>query len=167
MAPSNQISVFHPLLVSVATTFCTVVIHALLLLTIVHFVRHERRLGRAGVHFWRDVIIVAATTLLALSAHLIEITAWAVVFALCGEFSYFSAAFYHSAVNYTSLGYGDVVMSARWRLLGPLETADGMLMFGISTAMIFAVIQMLVQTRFRNSDDLSPRESSNEHDHDQ
>jgi len=40
-------------------------------------------------------------------------------------------------------------MSAAWRLLGPLETADGMLMFGVSTAMIFAVIERLVQTKFK------------------
>ncbi len=55
---------------------------------------------------------------------------------------------YHSAVNYTTLGDDTVVMSARWRLLGPLEAADGMLMFGVSTAMIFAVIQRLIQTRY-------------------
>ena len=52
--------------------------------------------------------------------------------------------------NYTSLGLGDVVMSRSWKLLAPLETAAGMLMFGVSTAMIFAVCQRLVQTRLRN-----------------
>jgi hypothetical protein len=51
-------------------------------------------------------------------------------------------------VNYTSLGYGDIVMSASWKLLGPIEAANGLLMFGVSTAMIFAVIQRLVQSRF-------------------
>ena len=81
-----------------------------------------------------------------------RITAWAGVFDLCREFPNFAPAFYHSAVNYTSLGYGDVVMSSSWRLLGPLETADGMLMFGVSTAMLFAVIQRLIQTRFRDAD---------------
>src|SRR6266404_4016583 len=55
---------------------------------------------------------------------------------------------YHSMVNYTSLGYGDVIMSPSWKLLGPLETANGMLLFGVSTAMIFAVIQRLIQARF-------------------
>jgi Ion channel len=64
----------------------------------------------------------------------------------------FGAAFYHSAENYTTLGYGDVVMSASWRLLGPFEAADGMLMFGVSTAMIFAVIQRLVEIRLPDSD---------------
>ena len=69
------------------------------------------------------------------------------MFVRCGEFRDFAAAFYSSAENYTTLGYGDVVMSAPWRLLGPLEAADGMLMFGVTTAMIFSVIQRLVWTR--------------------
>ncbi len=149
--PADGIAFLLPLLVAVAMTFCTIIIHALALRAIIHFVRHERQLGSAGVRFWRDVAIVAGAALLALAAHLVEITAWAGVFILCGEFHHFAAAFYHSAVNYTSLGYGDVVMSASWRLLGPLETADGMLMFGVSTAMIFAIIQRLLQTRLRES----------------
>ena len=52
---------------------------------------------------------------------------------------------YHSAVNYTTLGYGDVIMTPAWRMLGPLEAANGMVMFGVSTAIIFVVIQRLVQ----------------------
>ncbi len=150
--PRYGIAVFLPLAVGVGTTLCTIVIHALALIAIVHFVRHERRLGRAGVRFSKDVSIVARALFVALAAHLVEIAAWAVLFALCGQFTDFAAAFYHSAENYTTLGYGDVVMSASWRLLGPLEAADGMLMFGVSTAMLFAVIQRLLQTRFRDSD---------------
>jgi Ion channel len=57
-------------------------------------------------------------------------------------------AYYHSSVNYTSLGYGDVIMSAKWRLLGPLEAANGVLMFDVSTAMIFTLILRLTQARF-------------------
>ena len=45
----------------------------------------------------------------------------------CGEFTGLAPAFYHSAMNYTSLGYGDVVMSVSWRLLGPLEAATARL----------------------------------------
>ena len=141
---------FLPLMIAVATTLGTIVIHALAVAAVVEFIRYERKLHRAGVRFWRDVAIVGGVTLLALAAHLIEITAWAVVFVLCGEFSGLAEAFYNSAVNYTSLGLGDVVMSVSWKLLAPLETAAGMLMFGVSTAMIFAVCQRLVQTRLRN-----------------
>jgi Ion channel len=73
---------------------------------------------------------------------------WAGLFMICGEFSDFGTAFYHSAVNYTSLGYGDFIMTSSWRLLGPLETANGMFLFGVSTAMIFAVMLWLIQARF-------------------
>src|SRR5271166_4764349 len=152
MAPSNQLSVLSPLLLGVATTFCTIVIHGLMLGLIIAQVRRDLLVGRAGVGFWRDLTIVAGATLLALAAHLVEIGLWALVFDLCGEFLDFVVSFYHSATNYTTLGYGDIVMSARWRLLGPLEAADGMLMFGVSTAMIFAVVQRLIQTRFERSD---------------
>jgi hypothetical protein len=81
-------------------------------------------------------------------AHLIDIAIWAVLFLVCGEFSDFGTAYYHSAVNYTKLGYGDLIMTPSWRMLGPLEAANGMLTFCVSTAIIFAVIHRLIQTRF-------------------
>ena len=127
---------------------CTVFIHALAVMATVSFVRHERRVGRAGVSFWNDVEIVTLTISFALAAHLVEIALWAILFMMCGEFTAFGTAYYHSAVNYTTLGYGDVVMTPAWRLLGPLEAADGMLMFGVSTAIIFALIQRLIHDRF-------------------
>ena len=73
---------------------------------------------------------------------------WTAVFLLCGQFADFGTAFYRSAVKYTSLGYGDLIMSPSGKMLGPLETANGMLLFGVSTAMIFAVIQRMVETRY-------------------
>jgi hypothetical protein len=85
--------------------------------------------------------------MLALIAHLVAITIWAILYYVCGEFVGLDLSFYHSAMNYTSLGYGDIVMSTSWKLFGPLEAADGLLMFGLSAAMIFAVIQRLFQTR--------------------
>jgi Ion channel len=75
-------------------------------------------------------------------------TLWAALFVICGEFKEFAVAYYHSAVNYSTLGYGDVIMSPSWKLLGPLEAADGALMFGVSTAMIFSVIQRLILARY-------------------
>jgi hypothetical protein len=92
--------------------------------------------------------IVIRALFYAFVAHLLEIALWAVIFIVCGEFSDFGTSYYHSAVNFTSLGYGDLLMSPAWRLLGPLETANGMLLFGVSTAMIFGVIQYLAEARF-------------------
>jgi len=124
------------------------IIHALALSATVHVVRHERRLGHVGAGFWIDAAIVGVAISFAFTAHLVEIALWALLFMVCGEFPEFGIAFYHSAVNYATLGYGDVIMTPSWRLLGPLEAANGSLMFGVSTAMIFAVIQRSIHARF-------------------
>jgi Ion channel len=148
MTESPQIPILLPLTIGIGVFLCTIFIHALPLSAAVNFLRRERKLGHVGATFWNDFAIVAMTISFTLVAHLIEIALWAAVFVGCGEFSGFGSAFYHSAGNYTSLGYGDLVMSPAWRLLGPFEAANGMLMFGVSTALTFAVIQWLIQARF-------------------
>jgi hypothetical protein len=85
---------------------------------------------------------------IALIAHLVEIALWAVLFIACREFADFRTAYYHSGVTYTTLGDSDLIMTPSWKLLGPLEAADGMLRFGVSSAIIFAIIQRLIQARF-------------------
>jgi Ion channel len=155
MEPSpDRVAILLPLGVAVAITFCTVIIQALAMMPMVHFVRYELRLGRAGVRFWKDIAIVTGATLVALAAHLVAIATWALVFSLCGEFSQLAEAVYHSGLNYTTLGDSDAVISPSWRLLVPLEGANGMLMFGVSTAMLFAIIQRLIQTKLGESSPL-------------
>jgi len=148
MKDANPILLLAPIAVGSAAVICTILIHALPLSATIAFVRREKRLGHLGLNFWKDMGVVTRTILYAFVAHLIEMALWAALFVICGEFSDFTTAYYHSAVNYTSLGYGDIIMSPTWKLLGPLETADGMLLFGVSTAMIFAVIQRLVEARY-------------------
>ena len=82
----NSITIMLPLAAGIATSACTIVVHALALNAIIHFVRHERRLGRAGVRFSIDVAVVAVAIMIALAAHLIEMALWAVLFVVCGEF---------------------------------------------------------------------------------
>ena len=148
MAPRvYPVAILLPLAVGAIAVVGTVIIHALATGTTVNIVRRETRIGRAGASFWKNVAIVAVAILVAFVAHLIEIALWAILFMICGEFPEFGPAFDHSAVNYTTLGYGNVIMTPSWRLLGPLEAADGMLMFGVSTALIFAVIQRLLRAR--------------------
>jgi len=152
MAPApDRIAILLPVGVAVTMNFSTVIIQVLALMGIIHFVRYELRLRRAGVQFWRGVGIIAGAALVALAAHVVAIATWGLVFSLCGEFSQLARAVYHFGMNYTTLGDTDTVMSPSWRLLAPLEAANGMLMFGVSTAMLFAVIQRLIQTRFTQS----------------
>ena len=150
MPQTHRVAILIPLAVGASAVICTIVIHALAVAATVNFVRREKRLGREGAGLWTNLAIVALALSFALVAHLIEIAFWAVLFVICGEFQEFGIAYYHSAVNYTTLGYGDLIMSPSWRLLGPLEAADGTLMFGVSTAIIFAVIVRLVQAQFED-----------------
>jgi hypothetical protein len=76
--------------------------------------------------------------------HVLQFATWAALFVSLGEFTDYRTAFYHSSVNFTSLGYGDIVMSEKWRLLGGLEAANGVLMFGLSAgALLSMMIRML------------------------
>jgi hypothetical protein len=153
MTQAHRVAVLVPLAVGAGAVLCTLMIHGLAVLTNVNFVRYERRRGRIGIGFRIDFAIVVVAMLLVFVAHLIEIALWAGLFLICGEFQEFGIAYYFSAVNYTTLGYGDLIMSPSWKLLGPLESADGALMFGVSTAMIFTVIVRLIEARF---EDLRP-----------
>jgi hypothetical protein len=148
MMQVDQIAIAKPLMVGAVATLCTILIHGMALGATVNFFRRETRLGRAGMRYVIDLTIVVLVMSFAFVAHVIEVAVWAWLFVLCGEFHGFGFAYYHSAVNYTTLGYGDVIMSPAWKLLGPLEAADGSLMFGVSTGMVFAVIMRLMKTRF-------------------
>jgi ion channel len=148
MTQIPRIPMLVPLAVGVITFVCTIFVHVLPLGATVTIFRREKRLGEVGASFWRDFATVGLIILISLVAHLIEIALWAAVFMVCGEFREFGTAYYHSAVNYTTLGYGDLIMSPKWRLLGPLEAANGIMMFGVSTAMIFTLVIRLTEARF-------------------
>ena len=102
-----------------------------------------------GSNVWRNGVATVILIMILWIGHLAQVAVWATVFLAVGEFETFAPAFYHSAVNYTTLGYGDIVMSPRWRLLGPQEAATGMLAFGWSTAAIVTIVIRLARYRHR------------------
>ncbi|WP_423194676.1 ion channel [Cupriavidus sp. H18C2] len=89
---------------------------------------------------WTDVLLLAGVMLLTLLCNVAQMAIWALLFLALGEFQTFYTALYHSGVNFSTLGYGDIVMSERWRLLGPLEAANGILMFGMSASVMTAAV---------------------------
>ena len=81
--------------------------------------------------------------------HLIQTSLWAVFYYTQNLFSDFETSLYFSMVSFTTIGYGDVLLPRRWRLLGVIEGFSGVLLCGVSTAFIFAVINALFQFRLR------------------
>ena len=119
---------------------------ALLLIAAIRFYRRHNYLFSAS-SFWGSAAVVTGVMLLLIVGNIAQIALWALLFTLLREFAQFSDAFYHSAVNFVTLGYGDVVMSARHRLLGPLEAINGALMVGLSTATLLVAFQDALQKR--------------------
>jgi hypothetical protein len=105
--------------------------------------------GYAGPGLCKNVLVMTVVTLLTAAMHLTQIALWAVLLLACGEIATFEQALYASAENYTALGYGDVLLSERWRLLGPFEAINGLLLFGLSGAVLFAVMSHLIADRLR------------------
>jgi len=77
----------------------------------------------------------------------VQILLWAGLFVYLGEFSLLPDAVYYSAVNFTTLGYGDMVMSDQHKLLRPLEAVNGAIMFGVSTAVMVGAIQHMMRKK--------------------
>ena len=75
--------------------------------------------------------------------NIVQVAFWALLYSLLGAFEDFETAMYFSGVTFTSLGYGDVVLDGRMRLLGPLQAANGLMMFGITTALFISAVQQV------------------------
>jgi hypothetical protein len=146
MMPSHT-AILSSLLVGLAATFGTIIIHGFVLHTVVMTVRRDLQRGVLGVRVWVNLTFIMGATLLALVGHLGEIALWAFVLDISGAVGDISAAIYSSAGSYTTSG-SDIVLPPQWKLLGPFEAAAGMLMFGVSTALIFTVIQRLIHAQF-------------------
>jgi len=138
-----------PLMVATALLVGSLLSYGTAMNLIVRVVVRLIRSGHSELGFWKGIATMAIVTLIMMAAHLTQIALWAVAFLLCGQISTFETAFYFSAQNYTALGYGDIQLSERWRLLGPLESINGLLFFGLSTAVLFAILSQLIANRLR------------------
>jgi hypothetical protein len=128
------------LLIGLPTMVVCLLLQALLLLMVIHYYRHHRE-HIDSPSLWSSLAVVSMVMVLLVIGNLAQIAIWASLFRLVGEFQAFSEAFYHSAVNFATLGYGDIVMSPEYKVLGPLEAINGVLMIGVSTAALMSVFQ--------------------------
>jgi hypothetical protein len=135
------------LLVGIATLLVSLLSYGAATAIIVQLLVRLIWRGYAGQVFWKNLAIMMIVFLVTALVHLIQIALWALATLMCGASSTFERAFYCSAQNYTALGYGDCIFSERWRLLGPLEAVNGLLLFGLSTALMFAVMSRLIANR--------------------
>jgi voltage-gated potassium channel len=101
------------------------------------------------VRVFHCAALVMQTTLAVIMLHGIVILLWSSCYRwLC--LPSWESAFYFSASSYATVGYGDVILPSKWRLLGPLESMVGMLMSGVSIGLLFAAVTHLVDGKSRS-----------------
>lgn len=133
------------ILVCGAVTVCSVAIHALVMTPVV---LAAQAMGRKRTRHpsLRLAGIMIATVLVLMAAHTSEVMVWALAYSLVDAAPAGTSLVYFAFVNYTTLGYGDVVPSPDWQLLGPITAMNGVLLFGWSTAVIFEVMRRAMAT---------------------
>lgn len=134
-----------PLLIGTLTIFVNMLVQVLAAVALLRF--FVKRGGRCiqTATILDDVLVLCFALIVLFAANMAQCVLWALLFVFLGEFQDVATAFYHSTVNFSSLGYGDIVMSEQWRLLGALEAANGVLMFGLTAGTMFAVMQNMVR----------------------
>jgi hypothetical protein len=128
------------LLTGLPVILLCLLLQAILVAKCLHYYARFRHARQHRESQLSDILLLSMVMLLMLLGNFVQMAIWATLFMLLGEFGDFATALYHSGVNFATLGYGDIVMSERWRLLGPLEAANGILMFGVSTSVMTAAV---------------------------
>ena len=131
------------LLVSIAVSLGNIAIHAMVMAALLRVVRHTSE--RVALdHTFRLASIMMATVIVLMAAHIAEVFAWSIAYAIIGVAPDDADLLYFAFVNYTTLGYGDVTPLKRWNLVGPMTALNGVLLIGWSTAVMFEVLRKAI-----------------------
>src|SRR5262249_17888169 len=110
-------------------SICNIVIHALVMTAVVRVARTvgAKKMAHPAILL---ICVMVATVSVLMAAHMLEVLVWALAYAIVDAAPAGADLVYFAWVNYTTLGYGDVIPMARWRLLGPMTAMNGVLLFG-------------------------------------
>lgn len=123
-----------------SVSICNIIIHALIMTAVVGASRATAARAASRPNLLLVAVMVATASIL-MVAHTCEIIVWAIAYGLVDAVPNSTDHLYFAFVNYTTLGYGDIVPVERWRLLRPMTAMNGVLLFGWSTAVIFEVLR--------------------------
>ena len=138
-----------PIIAAVVLAFVSAIIHAFGLLALLYWQTQEWPRIEADFRPRRNLPVFLAMFGVIVGLHLIEISVWAGAYFWQHCLPDFETSFYFSLTSYTTLGYGDVVLSRPWRLVGALESLTGVLLLGWSAAFFFGVVSRLFDARIR------------------
>jgi hypothetical protein len=122
-------------------TVLNVVIHVLGLIVI--FERIIARVSNRVNLLHHTVLLIATTALMVTVLHAIEGITWAVAYRLLGALPDIRAAMLYSLSAITSYGHAQIIVHPHWQVPGALESLNGMILFGLTTAFLFGLIQKI------------------------
>ena len=126
----------HLMMVGGGMVAATTFVHALFVSAAGVFLRIAAGRAHGSFRFFRDAVVLVLLSSWLMIAHGVEIAMWGELYVRLGLISDIEVAFYYAAVSYTTLGYGDVVLAPKWGLLGAISAANGLLLFGMSAALL-------------------------------
>lgn len=86
-------------------------------------------------------MMIAALSSWALAVITAGVWLWAGAFVMLGVFPTLEESVYFSIVTFTTLGFGDVLLPVEWRLLAGMAAANGLLNFGLLTALLVEALR--------------------------
>ena len=109
-------------------------------------VRIRVRLETRGLEVWKLIpiliCVVGVMGLLLAVLHGIECGIWAAAYVWLGALDSPTDALLFSLDSMSTRGASGLTLQRPWQMMGALEAVDGMLLFGVSTAYLFAVMQV-------------------------
>jgi len=127
-------------LVGGGISIVNIAIHALVMTVVVQVAQSAGAKNRSH-SFLLLIAVMIPTVFVLMVTHALEVIVWSSAYSIVDAAPPGGNLVYFAFVNYTTLGYGDVVPVERWRLLGPITAMNGVLLFGWSTAVIFEVLR--------------------------
>ena len=127
-------------LVGGAVSLVNIAIHALVMTLVVRVAQISGAREHPHPALYLMGVMIPTIAVLMVT-HTIEVAVWAAAYSAADAAPDGANLVYFAFVNYTTLGYGDIVPVARWQLLGPMTAMNGVLLFGWSTAVIFEVLR--------------------------
>lgn len=121
----------------------SVTIHYIGIMLLLRLFRHRATYLRRRNSIFGQGLMIMVVVMGLLVLHSAEIWAYAVTYLSIGALGDLSTALYFSITSFSTIGYGDVVLSPQWRLFGVTEAVAGLLLFGWSTAFLIATMSYM------------------------
>lgn len=122
-------------------TLATIVIAAVSWWALESILRRMHTWAVRPPHGPKLMVVLSMSLVWTLGMMTLAVWVWAIALYALRIFIEFEASVYFALVAFTTLGFGDILLPIEWRLLGGLAAANGLLMFGLLTAILVEILR--------------------------